>query len=151
MKINDLLKKRESGESKVWGLGLNSTVVPFLRVKQLQGVIEIDDAALGAPLVVARDKDNNPKFNDSGLPRITVNKAIRKQIAGIRANFAQMLQDDTQEYLSDTANYEAYVAKADFQHKLGQSVIAQDKRDIIAAQVQQAQATIAPIPEEVAA
>jgi hypothetical protein len=87
---------KTQSERKVWSMGLETVIVPFLTATNTMGDTAIPHDALGAPLRLARDKDNSIRFNSGGKPVIRVAKPISDAVTSIRENFVATLKDYTQ-------------------------------------------------------
>lgn len=87
---------KPQSERKVWSMGLETVIVPFLTATNTMGDTAIPHDALGAPLRLARDKDNSIRFNASGKPVVRVAKPISDAVTSIRENFVATLKGYTQ-------------------------------------------------------
>jgi len=87
---------KTTAERKVWSMPLESVIVPFLMATNTMGDTAIPYDALGAPLRLARDKDNSIRFGANGKPSIRVAKPISDAVTLMRENFVATLKDYTQ-------------------------------------------------------
>ena len=79
-------------ERKTWGIGVESTVVPFFTATNVTGQTNIDPDVLGAPVRLARDKDGSIRFGSNGRPAMRIHPDISRHVGVMRENFIASLQ-----------------------------------------------------------
>lgn len=86
----------EARDRKVWGIGLETVLVPFLTATNAENKTAIPYEALGAPLRLQYNDDGTPKYSEkSGKPVIRVAKPISEQVRLMRENYVGYLQAHT--------------------------------------------------------
>ena len=147
-----------TAERKVWGIGLETVVVPFLTATNVCNKTAIPSEALGAPLRLQYDKDGQPKFSDrTGKPIIRVAGEIGQQVRLMRENYTANLAHFTATVLK--AEPEKYNAEVQSARTAGQPIVERDRQSIrtaIMLQLQEsakkeASKTASPEPEPVTA
>ena len=116
-------------ERKVWGIGLETVVVPFLTATNAENKTAIPFEALGAPLRLQYDDDGLPKFSEkSGKPIIRVAKEIQAQVKLMRENYIGYLQNYTATVAKNNA--EAFSKERTASIQAGQPIRQADREAI---------------------
>ncbi len=123
---------------KVWSIDLETVWIPFFTASNTVGDTQIPNEALGAPLLLAKDKDGTIRFNDAGRPVLRVNKDLSKAVADVRQNIIAELMNYPQ--MVYKAKPDEYKAQLEANHEAGQPIIDKMTREITEAQVAQATA-----------
>lgn len=129
---------------KVWSIDLETVWIPFFTASNTVGDTNISHEALGAPLLLAKDKDGTIRFNDAGRPVLRVNKELSKAVGDVRQNIIAELMNYPQ--IVYKAKPEEYKAQLEANHKAGQPIIDKMTSEITAAQVAQATAEASAVP-----
>jgi len=133
MSIASLLRPvvKKTGGRKVWGLDLETTLVPFFTAKAVEGHAYIPPEVLGCPLRLQRDDDGEVKFSKTGKPVIRVAQEMSGMVRLMRENLEANLQAHAVEIKN--ANPEGYAKAVKLNQTLGKPIAERDSLDLAAA------------------
>jgi len=133
MTIASLLRPivKKTGGRKVWGLDLETTLVPFFTAEAVEGHAYIPPEVLGCPLRLQRDEDGEVKFSKTGKPVIRVAQEMGSMVRAMRDNLELNLQAHAIEVKN--ANPEAYTKAVKLNQALGNPIAERDSVDLTAA------------------
>ena len=133
MTITSLLRPvvKKTGGRKVWGLDLESTLVPFFTAKAVEGQAYIPPEVLGCPLRLQRNDDGEVKFTKSGKPVIRTAQEMGSMVRAMRDNLELNLQAHALEV--KTAKPEEYAKAVKLNMTLGKPIADKDALDLTAA------------------
>lgn len=133
MTITSLLRPvvKKTGGRKVWGLDLESTLVPFFTAKAVEGQAYIPPEVLGCPLRLQRNDDGEVKFTKSGKPVIRIAQEMGSMVRAMRDNLELNLQAHALEV--KTAKPEEYAKAVKLNMTLGKPIADKDALDLTAA------------------
>jgi len=133
MTIQSLLRPsvKRTGERKVWGLGLETTLVPFFTAEAVEGHAYIPPEVLGCPLRLQRDEDGEVKFSKTGKPIIRVATELGSMVRYMRENLEANLQAHTQQV--KTAMPDKYAEAVKLNQTLGKPIADRDGLDLHSA------------------
>jgi hypothetical protein len=109
---------------------------PFFTACNVMGETNLPSDVLGAPIRLAKGKDGEVKFSQSGRPVMRVHKDLNDQVNIVRENFVAGLQAYTGSVQEERPD--AYSNHVAAQQAAGQPLMEQDQADIVAALEQQA-------------
>jgi hypothetical protein len=133
MTITSLLRPvvKKTGGRKVWGLDLETTLVPFFTAKAVEGQAYIPPEVLGCPVRLQRDEDGEVKFSKTGKPVIRVAQEMSGMVRLMRENLELNLQAHAIEV--KTANPDKYAQAVKLNMTLGKPIAERDALDLTAA------------------
>jgi len=133
MTITSLLRPvvKKTGGRKVWGLDLETTLVPFFTAEAVEGQAYIPPEVLGCPLRLQRDDDGEVKFSKTGKPVIRVAQEMGGMVRLMRENLELNLQAHAVEVKN--AHPEAYAKAVKLNQALGNPIAERDSLDLAAA------------------
>ena len=133
MTIASLLRPivKKTGGRKVWGLDLETTLVPFFTAEAVEGHAYIPPEVLGCPLRLQRDEDGEVKFSKTGKPVIRVAQEMGSMVRAMRDNLELNLQAHAIEVKN--ANPEEYAKAVKLNQALGNPIAERDSVDLTAA------------------
>jgi hypothetical protein len=133
MTIASLLRPivKKTGGRKVWGLDLETTLVPFFTAEAVEGHSYIPPEVLGCPVRLQRDEDGEVKFSKTGKPVIRVAQEMSGMVRLMRENLEANLQAHAMQV--KTANPEAYTKAVKLNQSLGNPIAERDSVDLAAA------------------
>jgi len=133
MTITSLLRPvvKKTGGRKVWGLDLETTLVPFFTAKAVEGQAYIPPEVLGCPLRLQRNDDGEVKFTKSGKPVIRIAQEMGSMVRAMRDNLELNLQAHALEV--KTAKPEEYAKAVKLNQTLGKPIADKDALDLTAA------------------
>ena len=117
---------------KAWGIDVNTVFVPYFTAMKTigaEGVQDLPDAALGAPIVLARDKTGNVRVSKAGRLSYKVNPDLGLLIKRQQQNYIARLQQETGVIISEAPK--AFAAQVVAQQAAGQPIIDQDGYDMM--------------------
>ena len=126
-----LAPNKSRGSRRAWSIDVESVWVPFFTATNVMGETDLPDDVLGAPIRLARSKDGEIRFNDSGRPITRVHPDLNAQVTLVRENFVAGLQAYTgsvQEERPDA--YGEHVAR---QYAAGQPIEGQELHEVAQA------------------
>lgn len=131
--IADLLRPltQTQSERRVWSIPLNTVWVPFFTAAKVQGVSNMSNEALGAPVRLGRAKDGSVRFGANGKPVLQVNKELATGVRTVRNNFVASLMDFTSHTAKTRA--EDYKAQLMAAAKAAAPVVEADQNALDAA------------------
>ncbi len=130
MTIGSLLRPvvKKIGGRKVWGLDLETTLVPFFTAEAVEGHAYIPPEVLGCPLRLQRDEDGEVKFSKSGKPVIRVAQEMGGMVRLMRENIEANLQAHASEVKN--ANPDGYAKAVKLNQTLGKPIAERDSLDL---------------------
>jgi len=133
MTIASLLRPsvKRNGGRKVWGLDLETTLVPFFTAEAVEGHAYIPPEVLGCPLRLQRNDDGEVKFSKTGKPVIRVAQEMGNMVRLMRENLEANLQAHAIEV--KTAKPEEYTKAVKLNQTLGKPIAERDSLDLAAA------------------
>jgi hypothetical protein len=133
MTIASLLRPsvKRTGGRKVWGLDLETTLVPFFTAEAVEGHAYIPPEVLGCPLRLQRNDDGEVKFSKTGKPVIRVAQEMGNMVRLMRENLEANLQAHAIEV--KTAKPEEYTKAVKLNQTLGKPIAESDYLDLAAA------------------
>ena len=133
MTIASLLRPsvKRTGGRKVWGLDLETTLVPFFTAEAVEGHAYIPPEVLGCPLRLQRNDDGEVKFSKTGKPVIRVAQEMGNMVRLMRENLEANLQAHAIEV--KTAKPEEYTKAVKLNQTLGKPIAERDSLDLAAA------------------
>ena len=133
MTIASLLRPsvKRTGGRKVWGLDLETTLVPFFTAEAVEGHAYIPPEVLGCPLRLQRNDDGEVKFSKTGKPVIRVAQEMGNMVRLMRENLEANLQAHAIEV--KTAKPEEYTEAVKLNQTLGKPIAERDSLDLAAA------------------
>ncbi len=136
-------KSQRQPSRKLWGIGMDDVLLPFMVASNARGDTAIPRDALGAPLRLAVNDDGTAKFskpNADGVTRpiVRVAKPISDHVKLMREGYVATLMRYTQDTQTEAADaYNAEIAEA---KKAGAPIIASDAKTLKKAMDAQMQA-----------
>jgi hypothetical protein len=92
-------KDVKASERKSWNIPINTVLVPFLTVTNLEGKTNIPREDLGYPVKLSRDSDDNIRFSTkTGKPQLKLAKSISNHVKGMRDNLIAMMSTSVIDY-----------------------------------------------------
>ena len=133
MTIASLLRPvvKKTGGRKVWGLDLETTLIPFFTAEAVEGHAYIPPEVLGCPLRLQREEDGEVKFSKTGKPVIRVAKEMGNMVRAMRDNLELNLQAHVIEV--KTAKPDEYSKAVKLNQTLGKPIAERDALDLNAA------------------
>jgi hypothetical protein len=133
MTIASLLRPsvKRTGGRKVWGLDLETTLVPFFTAEAVEGHAYIPPEVLGCPLRLQRNDDGEVKFSKTGKPVIRVAQEMGNMVRLMRENLEANLQAHAIEV--KTAKPDEYTKAVKLNQTLGKPIAERDSLDLAAA------------------
>jgi len=133
MTIASLLRPsvKKTGGRRVWGLDLETTLVPFFTAEAVEGHAYIPPEVLGCPLRLQRNEDGEVKFSKTGKPVIRVAQEMGNMVRLMRENLEANLQAHAVEV--KTAKPEEYAKAVKLNQTLGSPIAERDSLDLKAA------------------
>jgi hypothetical protein len=130
MTITSLLRPvvKKTGGRKVWGLDLETTLVPFFTAEAVEGHAYIPPEVLGCPLRLQRNDDGEVKFSKTGKPVIRVAQEMGNMVRLMRENLEANLQAHAIEV--KTAKPEEYTKAVKLNQSLGNPILQRDSLDL---------------------
>jgi hypothetical protein len=131
--IKALLAPSGSGpvSRRAWGIDVGNVWVPFFTATNEMGETNIADDVLGAPIRLAKGKDGEVRFTQSGMPVMRVHKDLNNQINVVRDNFVAGLQAYTGSVMDERSD--AYAERVSRQYDAAKPIIEGDQLDILEA------------------
>lgn len=129
IEINNGTSTKKPVEKKVWSIGLETVLIPYLTASNAIGATCIDGDVLGCPVRIARNADGTPKLNKSGKLVTSVHKDIRVQVANMREAYIAQLRNATK-FVQSTET-EAYNNQVKIANRMGAEAL-QSEKDLIA-------------------
>ena len=124
-----------TGSSRVarrpWGIDVETVWVPFFTATNVMGETNLAADVLGAPIRLAKDKDGEVRFTQSGRPVMRVHKDLNDQINVVRENFVAGLQAYTGSVMEERSD--AYAEQVSRAQAAGKPILEQDQLDILEA------------------
>ena len=124
-----------TGSSRVsrraWGIDVGNVWVPFFTATNEMGETNIADDVLGAPIRLAKGKDGEVRFTQSGMPVMRVHKDLNNQINVVRDNFVAGLQAYTGSVMEERSD--AYAERVSRQYGAAKPIVEADQYDILEA------------------
>ncbi|MFA5385037.1 MAG: hypothetical protein WC364_10310 [Eubacteriales bacterium] len=120
---------KKAAEKKIWSIGLETVLLPYLTASNAVGATCIDGDVLGCPVRIARNTDGTPKLNKSGKLVTSVHKEIRAQVANMRDAYIAQLRNATR-FVQSTET-EAYNNQVKIANRMGAEAL-QAEKDLIA-------------------
>jgi hypothetical protein len=151
MTIASLLRPivKKAGGRKVWGLDLETTLVPFFTAEAVEGHAYIPPEVLGCPLRLQRNDDGEVKFSKTGKPVIRVAQEMGNMVRLMRENLEANLQSHALEV--KTAKPEEYTKAVKLNQALGNPIAERDSLDLNAAITARNAAALAAAADKAAA
>ncbi len=142
MTIASLLRPvvKKTGGRKVWGLDLETTLVPFFTAEAVEGHAYIPPEVLGCPLRLQRNDDGEVKFSKTGKPVIRVAQEMGSMVRLMRENLEANLQAHAIEV--KTAKPEEYTKAFKLNQSLGKPIAERDTADLTEAIATRAEAAM---------
>jgi hypothetical protein len=133
MTITSLLRPvvKKTGGRKVWGLDLETTLVPFFTAEAVEGHAYIPPEVLGCPVRLQRNEDGEVKFSKTGKPVIRVAQEMGGMVRLMRENLEANLQAHALEV--KTAMPDKYIEAVKLNQALGKPIADKDVLDLSAA------------------
>jgi hypothetical protein len=133
MTITSLLRPvvKKTGGRKVWGLDLETTLVPFFTAEAVEGHAYIPPEVLGCPVRLQRNEDGEVKFSKTGKPVIRVAQEMGGMVRLMRENLEANLQAHALEV--KTAMPDKYTEAVKLNMALGKPIAERDALDLTAA------------------
>jgi hypothetical protein len=134
--IKALLAPTGSGpvSRRAWGIDVGNVWVPFFTATNEMGETDIADDVLGAPIRLAKDKDGEVRFTQSGMPVMRVHKDLNNQINVVRDNFVAGLQAYTGSVMEERSDPpQADAERVSRQYDAAKPIIEGDQLDILEA------------------
>lgn len=133
MTITSLLRPvvKKTGGRKVWGLDLETTLVPFFTAEAVEGHAYIPPEVLGCPVRLQRNEDGEVKFTKTGKPVIRIAQEMGSMVRAMRDNLELNLQAHAVEV--KTANPDKYAQAVKLNMTLGKPIAEKDALDLTAA------------------
>ena len=134
--IKALLTPSGSGpvSRRAWGIDVGNVWVPFFTATNEMGETNIADDVLGAPIRLAKGKDGEVRFTQSGMPVMRVHKDLNNQINVVRDNFVAGLQAYTGSVMDERSDPpQADAERVSRQYDAAQPIIEGDQYDILEA------------------
>lgn len=130
MTIASLLRPsvKRTGGRKMWGLDLETTLVPFFTAEAVEGHAYIPPEVLGCPLRLQRNEDGEVKFSKTGKPVIRVAQEMGSIVRLMRENLEANLQAHAVEV--KTAKPEEYTKAVKLNQSLGKPIADRDLLDL---------------------
>jgi hypothetical protein len=116
---------------RAWSIDVESVWVPFFTATNVMGETNLPDDVLGAPIRLAKDKDGEVRFTQSGRPVMRVHKDLSDQINVVRGNFVAGLQAYTGSVMEERSD--AYAEQVSRAQAAGKPIMEQDQQDILEA------------------
>jgi hypothetical protein len=142
-------RAKVDGGKRVWGMDLESVVLPHLIATNVMHETDVSLEALGAPIRPNYAKDGTVKFTRNGKPSLSVVKPIRDQVALMRENIIAGIQADTRAVRND--HPEEYTQMVALAKKAGEPIIKADSDNVSAAIKKQIDAAMEEAARKVAA
>jgi len=122
-------KDNKPAEKKSWNIPINTVLVPFLTVTNLEGRTAIPPEDLGYPVKLNRDSEGNIRFSKAtGKPMMKVAKSISNHVKGVRDNLIALMTSETSDYY--TKNTETYNTERKACLEAGKLQLDQDTLDL---------------------
>ena len=140
--IKCLLKPNASKPAgrRVWGIDLESVLLPFFTATNCRNETRIPHEAMGAPLRLAYNPDGTVRFSKAGRPVVKVVKEIGDEVKLMRENYiANLLL-----HAHNTAENDpdGYKAEAMANQEAGRPIVERDNQALVEA-VAEAEAAVA--------
>lgn len=130
---------------KAWSIDLNTVWVPWFTAHKTigsAGTEDISNAALGAPIVLARDKSGTPRVTATGKLTYKVNPELNAAVRRQMANYVAALQEETKAIVEEAPK--AYAAQVVRQQEAGDTIIKLDAATVEAFEAALAEAQAEP-------
>ena len=126
---------------KVWGLDLETVILPFYVASNTVGDTNVPHSALGAPIRLAIALDGSIRFGKSGRPLTRIAKELAEQVRIMREQYIAGLGQFTEQVRQ--FNPDGYKAEIALCVQAGKPIIEHDRQILsayITAQAEQAAA-----------
>lgn len=116
------------GSRKAWGIDVEQTWVPFFTATNVMGETKLPDDVLGAPIRLAKSKDGDVRFNQSGRPVLQVHPVLKEQIGVVQENFVASLHGYTGSVRDERPD--AYGQQVKSAYEAAQPIFAAEDSDV---------------------
>jgi len=119
------------GSRRAWSIDVENIWVPFFTATNVMGETDLADDVLGAPIRLAKGKDGEVRFTQTGRPVMRVQSELNSQITIVRENFVAGLQAYTG--LVQNERMDDYAARVATQQGAALPILEQDAADLAEA------------------
>jgi hypothetical protein len=116
---------------RAWSIDVESVWVPFFTATNVMGETNLPDDVLGAPIRLAKGKDGEVRFTQSGRPVMRVHPELNALVGVVRENFVAGLQS----YVGSVQNErpDAYGVQVAKQQAAGHLIVEADQLEFLEA------------------